>query len=266
MFAHWARQGFVVVCLNHCEGSSSRAVNGKGKEIYYHHPPGLKGREGVYPPDFREKQVRERGEEFFHITQAIINSFPSSSSSSSSSSPCIPHSLHKIINPNKIIAAGFSYGAATAVQALSSHPSTYSSALLLDGWFALDLASIDSCPVKEIRPFPPSSSSSSSSLSMIPCCFIGTTMFDNIPHLRKETNILAEKGGEGTEVHILKDTIHWSFVDLVIWLGRGAGGLYKRMGKGVGVETRAEESYVELFDVSTRFLLKVKGEGKEKEE
>ena len=126
---------------------------------------------------------------------------------------------------------------------------------------------IDSAPVKEIRPFPPLPEEVPECLSKKPSCFVSTSMFDNIPHLREETRKLQGRmGGEKAEYHILENTIHWSFVDLVFWLGRVSGRVYGKMGEGVGVEEmKVEESYVELFDVTTAFLLKVK-EGKEKEE
>uniref|UniRef100_A0A7S4UE33 1-alkyl-2-acetylglycerophosphocholine esterase n=1 Tax=Paramoeba aestuarina TaxID=180227 RepID=A0A7S4UE33_9EUKA len=253
MFSHWARQGFIVVTLNHCDGSSSRAVDAQGKEIFYHHPPGLKGRPGVYPEDYRQKQVEKRGEELYHITQAIL-----------SSSSCLPPSLSSVINPNKIIAAGFSYGATTVAQAIATHPNTYSAALLLDGWFALDLASITSCPSNEIIPFPSSAHTLPDSLSTTPCCFIGTTAFQNVQHLRECTEVLREKSGEGSEAHVLDDTIHWSFVDLVFWLSWLSSPFYKRVAKMSGINPRIEESYVELFELTTKFLLKVAQ--KEKEE
>ena len=58
LFAHWARLGFVVSCVLHTDGSSSRSVGPDGKPMYYQHPPS--GAPGEYPPNFRPNQIEHR--------------------------------------------------------------------------------------------------------------------------------------------------------------------------------------------------------------
>ena len=67
MAADWARAGFVVAFVHHCDGSSSRAVNAKGEEMYYEFPPGMRGDTRDYPADFRPKQVLRREEELSEV-------------------------------------------------------------------------------------------------------------------------------------------------------------------------------------------------------
>jgi hypothetical protein len=54
LFSAWARAGFVVACVHHCDGSSSRARAPDDTEVYYHLPPGMNGRPGVYPPEYAD--------------------------------------------------------------------------------------------------------------------------------------------------------------------------------------------------------------------
>ena len=51
MFASWAQQGYVVACIHHCDGSSSRTPQKDGSFVYYEHAD-MKN----YDVTFRPKQ------------------------------------------------------------------------------------------------------------------------------------------------------------------------------------------------------------------
>ena len=121
LFSAWARAGFVVACVHHCDGSSSRAVTPDGREMYYHLPPGMNGRPGVYPPEYRTEQIERRERELSELRRHIVES------------DAFDAVLRDIIDPLRVIVGGFSYGAATAALSSTKNPDHYTAAVLLDG-------------------------------------------------------------------------------------------------------------------------------------
>ena len=70
-------------------------------------------------------------------------------------------------------------------------------------------------------------------------------------HLDKATVSLSKKCAPGTEVHTLPNTLHWSFMDVVVWLSGLAPHVYAK-----GGAPDPHGSYETLFDLTTKFLLK----------
>ena len=116
MLAYWASQGYVVAAIHHCDGSSHRARPRGREEILYHHPDYKN-----YDPNFRIEQIRRREEELFELREAVLHS------------PSFPSDLAHIVDPHRVVVAGFSYGAATAALSVAKRPGQYQACILLDG-------------------------------------------------------------------------------------------------------------------------------------
>jgi pimeloyl-ACP methyl ester carboxylesterase len=76
-----------------------------------------------------------------------------------------------------MIVGGFSYGAATAALSATKNPDDYIAAVLLDGWFNVDLASIEGCPSDEQVAFPPLSHEKG---VPVPALFVGSSEFAGV--------------------------------------------------------------------------------------
>ena len=72
--------------------------------------------------------VRQRQMELHEMKEYILDNKSSFSST-----------LRDIVDSSRIIAAGFSYGAATASLEVVTHPNDYTMCILLDGWFHIDV-------------------------------------------------------------------------------------------------------------------------------
>ena len=70
--------------------------------------------------------VRQRQQELHEVKEHVLNS---------ASSPC-RHLLDPALG---VVAAGFSYGAATASLEVVTHPQDYTACILLDGWFHIEV-------------------------------------------------------------------------------------------------------------------------------
>eukprot|EP00035_Acanthoeca_spectabilis_P026049 m.461072 g.461072 ORF g.461072 m.461072 type:complete len:387 (+) comp22200_c0_seq1:158-1318(+) len=236
LFTAWARAGWVVAVVHHTEGSSSRAVLPGGNELYYQHPPGMNGRPGVYPPDYRTVQVERRQAELTSLVQYIVDDKGLGAK--------LP------IENKRVVIGGFSYGAATAALAVAKHPERYAAAILLDGWFNIDLKSIKSCSSDEQVAFPPLAHERG--LGSVPALFVGSSEFAGYRAMHKATEELSRKCGPGTETHVLPQTTHFSFMDMVCWLSVFAPWVYRKMGAH-----DPEGSYEQLFDLTTAFLSRI---------
>ena len=152
------------------------------------------------------------------------------------------------VDRTRVVVGGFSYGAATAALSAAKHRDRYAAAVLMDGWFNIDLKSIESCESDEQLPFPQLAHEKGISC---PCFFIGSAEFRGYKHLNLRTRSLISKCAHPqTESHVIDTTVHWSFMDLVVWLSSAANFVYKRV---AGV-ANAQQSYVQLFTMTSSFL------------
>ena len=251
LHAAWARQGYVVVSITHLDGSCSVADtssdgdgdgdgDGVSRLLWYEHPPGMAGVEGKYPPDWRQRQVQSRADELHAATQFVLEGG-------------FPASLRAVVDGASVIAAGFSYGGATAALVCHTHPrAPYGGALLLDAWLNLNLASIKNCDSNEQAPFPRAVHARGLS---VPTCLIGSATFKS--HTEVKTAALAAKtaartGGRVSR-HTLAGTAHHNFIDLCWWVHPR---LVTRWWLGPGP---ARERYAELAQLSLGFFGRVAG-------
>jgi predicted esterase len=188
--AAWARQGYLVAAVHHTDGSSVCVPMADGTTLYYRHGPSFKN----YDPTFRPKQVLHRAREMRQAVDYLREAFP-----------------HQC-DFNKIVAAGFSFGAATAALAAVQDNSPFQAGLvLLDGWFYIDIA--DSAGVE--FEFPALAFERLDKIHSIPTIFVNSETFTTYPKLWKATGKLA---GDVHAQHVIPGTKHNNFCDICFWL------------------------------------------------
>jgi hypothetical protein len=247
------------------------AVLPDGSDVYYDFPPGMNGRPGslpnlhscmftnsyeavrceavcspisshrgvlagIYPADFRTEQVERREVELSELYQFVV--------AEGGLGETLP------VDPGTVVAGGFSYGAATAALAVAKAPHRFAAAMLLDGWFNVDLKSIKGCTSNEQVAFPPLAHVKG--LGAVPALFVGSAEFAGYTALHAATVRLSQMAGPGTEVHTIPNTTHFSFMDLVCWLSFLAPRLYGRANA-----PDPAGSYEHLFDLTSAFLHKI---------
>ena len=124
-----AKRGHVVASIHHRDGSSSRVPMPDGTCKFYEHLP----TGDAYDPKDRLEQLNTRAREFLHCCNWMLGD-----EIIDESDQYQVHSILKQIQPyldkDKIVASGFSYGAATASLAATMEPAKFQCAILLDGW------------------------------------------------------------------------------------------------------------------------------------
>jgi predicted esterase len=193
MFARWAQMGYVVASVHHCDGSSAKAPQqGGDSPLLYDHPDLSK-----YDKEFRPRQIQKRESELFDGREYILND------------PSFPKDIRNIIDDKVVIVGGFSYGAATAALSITKRKGAYTAALLLDGWFYIDLG--------EGMVFPTEVHTQGLD---IPTIFIGSEHFANWKTCANATAELVKKNSHsvGSVYHLIQGTRHQNFTDLGFWL------------------------------------------------
>lgn len=191
-----ALRGNIVALTHHSDGSSSLTDINTGLKISqatklkYVHP--------IYTAEnydklFRQRQVEYRANEVEEARMSVLND----------------SDVSKYINKNKIIVGGFSFGAATAGLVASKYPETYKAAILIDGWWHIELLKLK---VNQDLPLQVHENG-----IKIPSIFIGSAEFSKYPGLNDGT-IRVQKLTPNCEVHVLKDTRHGNFMDAMWWM------------------------------------------------
>ncbi len=134
-----------------------------------------------YDTNFRLEQVKRREEELYAMKTFIL------------SNQSFPASIRSVIDPTQVFVGGFSYGAATSSLSVVRHPEDYKGAILIDGWFSINLADMKEAKVMPnnqlLFDFPPAAHEMKLPL---PAIFIGSEKFSKIPHLNDATVRLAQ--------------------------------------------------------------------------
>jgi predicted esterase len=229
--AQWAKQGFIVASVHHTDGSSCHVTLEDGSELYYRHGPPLSD----YDPTFRPLQLRQRAKELLQ-THAFVFSEKGA-----------PAEIRERADPKRIVAAGYSYGAATAASAVTMDKTLFRGALFLDGWFHIDVresAGVElKLPQEAFEPggFPPNFAT----------CFINSEQFQKIEGLFATTKELA---GDDNKIHVIPGTGHQNFCEVVFWF---YDGFVRKLAMGAVGPTNPTKAYKEIVDLSTGFLKKV---------
>lgn len=211
MFVHWAQRGCVVACVTHCDGSASAVELLNGDTVLYTHPA-FKN----YDPDFRPKQIVKREQELSDLRQFILHH------------ESFPPSLRNILNPTKIFAAGFSYGAATAALTVVNNPNVFAGVILLDGWFYIDLSAIKSLNTTRGFCFPAKAFEIPLNT---PALFVGTEAFSKNAKLESATRLLASNNTHSSTYHVIAGTEHQNFCDVGFWVPSWLLKKFKVVGK-----------------------------------
>jgi platelet-activating factor acetylhydrolase len=127
----WAKRGFVVVSVHHRDGSSCRVPLPDGSSKYYQRGPPFSN----YDRNFRLSQIQLRAKEMKQAVSFLRNDFQD-----------CPQEILENVNLTAVVAAGFSYGAATAALAAveeDTSPQLFKGLILLDGWFYIDVSGSD---------------------------------------------------------------------------------------------------------------------------
>ncbi|CAB9506388.1 Platelet-activating factor acetylhydrolase [Seminavis robusta] len=188
--AAWARQGYMVAAVHHADGSSACVPQADGSTLWYQHGPSYKN----YDATFRPKQIDKRARDMNEAVDYLRQTYPDQ------------------CDFDKIVAAGFSYGAATAAFVAVQDDSPFQAGLiLLDGWFYLDISESAGIEFE----FPALAFERLDKIHSIPTIIINSAVFEGYPKLNKATNRLA---GNVHERHIIPGTQHNNFCELCFWL------------------------------------------------
>jgi dienelactone hydrolase len=228
----WAKQGFVVAAIHHTDGSSCHVRLADGTEKYYEHGPSYSN----YDPTFRTKQVEHRAKEMLQVCKFL-------SSSEDTTSTC-PAEIRDNVDMQRVIAAGFSFGATTTAAAVVRNKSQFCAALFLDGWFHVDVLKTAGIEFN----FPQEAFDQG---VHIPSLFINSEQFAGYKKLYEATKRLADKN----DMHVIEGTCHQNFCDTVFWLHTYL--LRKLMPGAVGLVTDPAHAYQEIINLSSTFLRKV---------
>lgn len=225
LLSAWARRGFVVVSVHHTDGSSCRVRLPDGSDKFYEHGPSYSN----YDPSFRKQQIQHRAKEMKDALSFL------------QSNKC-PQDIRDSVDPSKAVVAGFSYGAATAALATSTDDQPFCGAILLDGWFYIDVS--ESAGIEFEFPEPAFQSG-----LKVPAVFINSQKFSGMSKLYQATTKLAKTSCNG-EMHVLPGTGHQNFCDVIFWLPRFF--LKPLIGTAHPVD-----AYREIVHLSSEFLTRV---------
>jgi len=233
--AAWARQGYLVAAVHHTDGSSvcvpivqspkKQSSNNHSNEkdttsifttLWYRHGPPLNK---DYDPTFRKGQVLQRAQEL-HSALSFLKTCPT---------------FAEHCNFEKVIGAGFSFGATTAILAavlppeespspsLHLHPS-FSGLMLLDGWFYIDLAA--SAGMEFEFPTQAFEDAGLRKIHSIPSLFFNSESFSKYPKGMEATQKLAgmDTGHKDYNIFqrqqnhvIIPGTKHNNFCEISFW-------------------------------------------------
>ncbi|KAL7477744.1 hypothetical protein ACHAW6_003541 [Cyclotella cf. meneghiniana] len=247
-----AKRGYVVACIHHRDGSSSRVPMPDGScKFYQHFPIG-----SDYNPQNRLDQVRVRTNEMLNTCDWLLRSDDDGNQNEFYLEEEVNYPILKEIRDNldgrSVIAAGFSYGAATSALAATLRPEQFQCAILLDGWFHIEWSSkgvdID---------FPPHAFASSDKVNGskgldIPSLFINSSQFEGYNKLYDATRRLAEQISNRSKMYVLPNTKHQNFCDVVFWIPKWA---LRRCGKFLALGTAdAYQAYESMMSWTFQFI------------
>jgi platelet-activating factor acetylhydrolase len=247
----WAKQGFIVAAVHHTDGSACHVTLADGSEHYYVHGPPMT----EYDATFRPKQVLHRANEMLQACQFF-----------SSSGEC-PEEIRLAADyPKRVVAAGYSFGAATVARAIVllekeqqqfQFQFQFCAALFLDGWFHIDVkksAGIEFQFPQEAFDNDEQGNGDGDGLlpEDMPTCFINSEQFQNYDKLFAATNKLA--GKNNPNVQVIAGTGHQNFCDVVFWMHNSV--LRSLMMGAVGKTVDPGEAFQDIVQRSITFLKK----------
>eukprot|EP00956_Cyclotella_meneghiniana_P035462 scaffold115205_cov57-Cyclotella_meneghiniana.AAC.1 len=286
-----AKRGYVVACIHHRDGSSSRVPMPDGTCKFYDHLPSGED----YNPVHRLEQVSYRAREFLYATNWLLGETveplqqPHGSNNNDDDYNCHPilQQIRPTLDKNKVIASGFSYGSTTCSLAATINPHRYQCAVFLDGWFHVDYSSkgyeYNFPPEAFGQDWPDKANIGNEKSHLIPSkedglaipsVFINSLQFANYDKLYGATRTLAdrinticiqrqrqpgrEEGGRRTSIpetklHVIPNTKHQNFCDVGFWLPKAL--LRRGVGRQVMLgEADVVEAAKEILNLTVEFL------------
>eukprot|EP00667_Euglena_gracilis_P011514 EG_transcript_11766 len=228
LLTSWALQGYVVVAIRHCDRSSTLVRLPEG-DVWYDRPDFK-----AYDLNFRPRQLRVREAELHALKDFVLRD-----------GAAVPPAVRRMIDPSRVLVAGFSYGAATAALSAVLHPKEYQACLLLDGWFHLDLESVG-LPGQSFD-LPREVHEREDGLPL-PTGIWMSQSFSDMPGLGNATRRIARVSPQAS-LTVLPGTTHFNFIDLPCWLPPA---LIKRVGMLGKCDPHA--TYHRLVAETVRFL------------
>ncbi|KAL7490463.1 hypothetical protein ACHAWT_000090 [Skeletonema menzelii] len=260
-----AKRGYVVACIHHRDGSSSRVPMPDGTCKFYEHLPNGDD----YSPNHRLEQVSYRAKEFLYATKWLLGEERGGND--------YDHPILQQIRPKldkkKVIASGFSYGSTTCSLAATVEPKRFQCAVFLDGWFHVDYSSkgyVYNFPPEAFGEDWPNGANNGNVKShmienkdglTIPSIFINSAQFAGYKQLYAATitlanNINAHNKHDTTipesTLHVIPDTKHQNFCDVGFWLPKV---LLRRLGKLLALgDADVLEASEHILNLSLKFL------------
>mmetsp|Transcript_644 Transcript_644/g.1389 ORF Transcript_644/g.1389 Transcript_644/m.1389 type:complete len:445 (-) Transcript_644:179-1513(-) len=240
--ASLAKRGYVVASIHHRDGSSCRVPMPDGSCRYYEHLP--TGDE--YDPSFRLEQIQARAKEFLYSCSWLMgekangNGLSGNDDSDEGQQHPIVDQIRQHLDKQKIIAAGFSYGAATASLAATLEPTKFQCAIFLDGWFHIDRGGVEfDFPSEAFGAGRPQTTLNTDTGVAdtdcekegltVPSLFVNSSQFQGYTKLYGATQRLADQinacskdnaQNKRAEMHVIPGTQHQNFCDVIFWLPR----------------------------------------------
>lgn len=277
-----AKRGYVVACIHHRDGSSSRVPMPDGTCKFYDHLPSGED----YSPVHRLEQVSYRAREFLYATNWLLGETGSNNNDDYNCHPTLQQ-IRPTLDKNKVIASGFSYGSTTCSLAATIDPQRYQCAVFLDGWFHVDYSSKGyeyNFPPEAFGQDWPDQANIDNEKShviprkedglAIPSVFINSFQFANYDKLYGATTTLARqinticiqkqkqsRGEDGrrrtsipeTKLHVIPNTKHQNFCDVGFWLPKAL--LRRGVGRHVMLgEADVLEAAEDILNLTLDFL------------
>jgi len=268
-------------------------------ELYYRHgPPRTKSE---YDPSFRPNQLHYRVKELLQVYHFVIGTTTNKNnnedaavdlhSSHNNNNNDIPKEIQQRVDTDKVIAAGFSFGAATAALAVTLHKTLFCGGIFLDGWFRVDLQQSVGIAFKmpheafvnDDNGFPSNkfptlfiNSEQFQSYSELFAATMELAMKNNTPNNNKNkkttrtTSNRTDGGGGGDNdnannekddlpvppIRVIPGTGHQNFCDLVFWLPDWL--LRLLMKRDIGATVDPAQAYIDIVRLTIEFLERIK--------
>jgi len=249
--ASWAQKGMVVVSVWHTDGSSCRVPMADGTIRYYKAPPPITR----YDADFRPRQVKHRSDELFQARKFLLETMDNDTDS-------VLQQIRQVIDATRVVAAGYSFGAATVAHAIvqtvktnknsqeecvKSSQSDFQAAIFLDGWFHIDIQ--ESAGIEFEFPQQAFEYLDQNGEWPIPSLYLSSEQFQGYPKLYCATQKLAKAAG--THPIVLPGTGHQNFCDVIFWLPLG---ILKVLMMGAVGDADPLDAYTEMIERTRSFL------------
>ncbi|EER16641.1 Platelet-activating factor acetylhydrolase precursor, putative [Perkinsus marinus ATCC 50983] len=200
--------GAIVAVIHHQDGSSCEAMDENGREIPYIPDP----RENPYPRNFRPQQVRQRANEM----KSVIEYLCTIGSGKESGVPLL-NRVTKLIDPNRIVLVGYSFGGATVAEYCTTvglkavEDKRVSCAVLMDPWTYVSPRN-----GSEGFRFPAEAHKKG---IQAPTLVLGSEEFSKYPDMSAATRNLYDKSLQaGSRLRVMERTRHGNLMELCFWV------------------------------------------------